>query len=60
MDEPPVKLEIRTIRTADDDLTALTSKVFPIGVNAPGKRNDTKKAIVTLVDGQSIDITSGI
>ncbi len=26
----------------------------------PGKRNDTKKAIVTLAEGQSIDITTGI
>ena len=26
----------------------------------PGKRNDFKKAIVTLADGQSIDITTGI
>ncbi len=26
----------------------------------PGKRNDTKKAMVTLAEGQSIDITTGI
>lgn len=26
----------------------------------PGVRNDVKKAIVTLVDGQSIDIASGV
>ena len=26
----------------------------------PGKRNDTKKAVVTLAEGQSIDITTGI
>jgi large subunit ribosomal protein L23 len=26
----------------------------------PGKRNDVKKAIVTLEEGQSIDITTGI
>ena len=25
-----------------------------------GKRNDTKKAIVTLAEGQSIDITTGV
>jgi large subunit ribosomal protein L23 len=28
--------------------------------NVLGVRNDTKKAIVTLVDGQSIDISTGI
>ena len=28
--------------------------------NSLGVRNDTKKAIVTLVDGQSIDISTGI
>ena len=28
--------------------------------NRPGQRNDVKKAIVTLVDGQSIDISSGV
>ena len=28
--------------------------------NVLGVRNDTKKAIVTLVDGQSIDIATGI
>jgi large subunit ribosomal protein L23 len=28
--------------------------------NVLGTRNDTKKAIVTLVDGQSIDISTGI
>ncbi|UAK24442.1 50S ribosomal protein L23 [Sphingomonas nostoxanthinifaciens] len=27
---------------------------------APYKRSDTKKAIVTLADGQSIDVTTGI
>ena len=26
----------------------------------PGRRNDTKKAIVTLAEGQSIDIATGI
>jgi large subunit ribosomal protein L23 len=26
----------------------------------PGKRSDTKKAIVTLKDGQSIDVTTGL
>ncbi len=26
----------------------------------PGKRNDVKKAIVTLADGQSIDVTTGL
>src|SRR5579875_1587481 len=26
----------------------------------PGKRNDVKKAIVTLAEGQSIDITTGL
>ena len=26
----------------------------------PGRRNDVKKAIVTLQDGQSIDITTGL
>ncbi|MBL6958917.1 MAG: 50S ribosomal protein L23 [Rhodospirillales bacterium] len=26
----------------------------------PGKRNDTKKAIVTLAEGQSIDVTTGV
>jgi large subunit ribosomal protein L23 len=26
----------------------------------PGKRNDTKKAFVTLAEGQSIDVTTGI
>ncbi len=26
----------------------------------PGKRSDTKKAIVTLADGQTIDVTTGI
>lgn len=26
----------------------------------PGKRNDIKKAFVTLADGQSIDVTTGI
>ncbi|HJO97414.1 MAG TPA: 50S ribosomal protein L23, partial [Rhodospirillales bacterium] len=26
----------------------------------PGKRVDTKKAIVTLAEGQSIDITTGV
>ncbi len=26
----------------------------------PGKRDDIKKAIVTLVEGQSIDVTTGI
>lgn len=26
----------------------------------PGKRSDTKKAIVTLADGQSIDVTTGL
>jgi large subunit ribosomal protein L23 len=26
----------------------------------PGKRNDTKKAIVTLVEGHSIDVTTGL
>ena len=26
----------------------------------PGRRNDVKKAIVTLVEGQSIDVTTGI
>lgn len=26
----------------------------------PGKRNDGKKAVVTLAEGQSIDITTGI
>ncbi len=26
----------------------------------PGKRSDTKKAIVTLVDGHSIDVTTGL
>ena len=26
----------------------------------PGVRNDVKKAIVTLVDGQSIDISTGL
>ena len=25
-----------------------------------GKRNDVKKAVVTLVDGQSIDVTTGL
>ena len=28
--------------------------------NTLGVRNDTKKAIVTLVDGQSIDISTGV
>jgi large subunit ribosomal protein L23 len=28
--------------------------------NSLGVRNDTKKAIVTLVDGQSIDISTGV
>ena len=28
--------------------------------NRPGVRNDVKKAIVTLVDGQSIDISTGL
>ena len=28
--------------------------------NVLGVRNDTKKAIVTLVDGQSIDISTGV
>ena len=28
--------------------------------NVRGVRNDTKKAIVTLVDGQSIDISTGV
>ena len=28
--------------------------------NVMGVRNDTKKAIVTLVDGQSIDISTGV
>ena len=28
--------------------------------NRPGVRNDVKKAIVTLVDGQSIDISTGV
>jgi large subunit ribosomal protein L23 len=28
--------------------------------NQLGVRNDTKKAVVTLVDGQSIDISSGL
>lgn len=40
-----IRLEIRTIRTADDDLTALTSKVFPILVNPLGKRSDSKTAL---------------
>jgi large subunit ribosomal protein L23 len=26
----------------------------------PGKRSDVKKAIVTLQDGQSIDVTTGL
>jgi len=26
----------------------------------PGKRNDVKKAVVTLEEGQSIDITTGL
>jgi large subunit ribosomal protein L23 len=26
----------------------------------PGRRNDVKKAVVTLADGQSIDITTGL
>lgn len=26
----------------------------------PGKRGDTKKAIVTLAEGQSIDVTTGV
>lgn len=26
----------------------------------PGKRNDVKKAIVTLAEGQSIDVTTGL
>jgi large subunit ribosomal protein L23 len=26
----------------------------------PGKRSDTKKAIVTLLDGYSIDVTTGL
>lgn len=28
--------------------------------NVPGRRKDVKKAIVTLVDGQTIDITTGL
>jgi large subunit ribosomal protein L23 len=28
--------------------------------NVKGVRNDVKKAIVTLVDGQSIDISTGV
>lgn len=28
--------------------------------NRPGVRNDVKKAIITLVDGQSIDISTGL
>jgi hypothetical protein len=40
-DETEVRLEIRTLRTADDDLTALTAKVFPIEVAA---RSQSKAA----------------
>ena len=59
-----------------DDVKAAVEKLFNVKVSAvntivhkgktkrfrgfKGKRSDTKKAIVTLVEGQSIDVTTGL
>ncbi len=58
------------------DIKAAVEEIFKVKVTAvntlttkgktklfrgrPGKRADTKKAIVTLAEGQSIDVTTGI
>jgi large subunit ribosomal protein L23 len=59
-----------------DDVKAAVEALFKVKVTAvntirakgktkrfkgiPGKRSDTKKAIVTLAEGQSIDVTTGL
>lgn len=59
-----------------DDVKAAVEKLFNVKVGAvntlrhkgktkrfrgvPGQRSDTKKAIVTLLDGYSIDVTTGL
>ncbi len=59
-----------------DDVKAAVEKLFGVKVTKvntivskgktkrfrgiPGRRSDTKKAIVTLADGQSIDVTTGL
>ena len=44
------------------DIKAAVEGLFSVKVKAVNTlvRNDTKKAIVTLVDGQSIDISTGV
>ena len=59
-----------------DEITAAVEALFKVNVTKvntlvvkgktkrfrgrPGRRSDVKKAIVTLADGQSIDITTGL
>jgi large subunit ribosomal protein L23 len=59
-----------------DEIKSAVEKLFKVKVTAvntlvvkgkrkfvkgrPGKRSDVKKAIVTLADGQSIDVTTGL
>lgn len=64
------------LTASKDDVKAAVEKLFNVKVTKvntivskgktkrfrgiPGKRSDTKKAIVTLADGQSIDVTTGL
>jgi large subunit ribosomal protein L23 len=48
------KVKVKAVNTI---LTKGKSKKFR---GRPYRRNDTKKAIVTLVEGHSIDVTSGL
>jgi large subunit ribosomal protein L23 len=64
------------VAAAKDEIKAAVEKLFKVKVVAvntiilkgkrkivrgrPGCRSDTKKAIVTLAEGQSIDVTTGL
>jgi large subunit ribosomal protein L23 len=49
-----------------DEIAAAVEELFKVKVtkvntlNVKGKRSDVKKAIVTLAEGQSIDVTTGL
>ena len=60
--KPEIKLAVETLFKVNVNAvnTLITKGKVKRFRGRPGRRGDTKKAFVTLADGQSIDVTTGL